>query len=76
MATDKVHPNQDPPRYHCCFCRHFQLSGYRWGYCDLLDVYVRGDRNACQVAVAPFTKNIDSIADQSPQTELKSSKKN
>ncbi len=42
--------------YRCCFCRYFQLTGYRWGYCEQLNVYVQGNKNACQVAIPPFTE--------------------
>ena len=51
------HPPTHHPlnRPHCCFCQHFQLEGYRWGYCDLLDVYVRGDLESCRVAILPFS---------------------
>ena len=40
--------------YHCCFCKYFQLKGYRWGYCELLGVYVKGNIDACKVAIPPF----------------------
>ena len=53
MNTIKTN-NKD--KYHCCFCRHFQLEGARWGYCDLLDVRVKGNIDACQLSVPPFTQ--------------------
>ena len=66
MDTDKANNHQ----YRCCFCRHFQLAGYRWGYCDLLNVYVRGDRDACQVSVPPFTAREDSSPAKVPKNQL------
>lgn len=56
MDTNQANNHQ----YPCCFCRHFQLAGCRWGYCNLLNVYVRGDRDACQVSVPPFVRQEDS----------------
>lgn len=52
MNTEKYNNNH---KYHCCFCRNFQLEGYRWGYCKLLDVYVKGNLDACQASIEPFT---------------------
>ncbi len=52
MNTTKSNKNH---KYHCCFCRHFQLEGYRWGYCKLLNVYVKGNLDACQASISPFT---------------------
>ncbi|MDJ0589879.1 MAG: hypothetical protein QNJ72_07770 [Pleurocapsa sp. MO_226.B13] len=46
-------PNQS--KYNCCFCRHFSLEGHRWGYCELLNVYVKGNVEACQMSVLPFS---------------------
>ncbi|VEP17987.1 conserved hypothetical protein [Hyella patelloides LEGE 07179] len=62
MNTDEFSKRQ---KYHCCFCRHFKLKGYRWGYCELLDVYIKGDVDACKMSIPPFTsqhheKKIDS----------------
>ena len=69
MNTTKSNDNH--PQYHCCFCRqhldwvwrgnlatprgHFQLEGYRWGYCKLLNVYIKGNINACSVATPTFS---------------------
>ena len=39
--------------YKCCFCRHFQLEGYRWGHCEILNVEVKGNCPACSIA-EPF----------------------
>ena len=52
MDNAKSHHNH---QYHCCFCCHFQLEGYRWGYCQLLNVYVKGNKHACQLSRPPFT---------------------
>ncbi len=39
--------------FKCCFCRYFKLEGYRWGYCEILDVEVKGNCPACSIA-KPF----------------------
>ena len=39
--------------YKCCFCRYFQLFGYRWGHCEILNVEVKGNCSACSIA-EPF----------------------
>ena len=51
MDNTKSQPYE---RYHCCFCKYFQLKGYRWGYCELLGVHVKGNLDACKVAIPPF----------------------
>lgn len=66
MDTDKANNH----KYHCCFCGHFQLAGYRWGYCDLLNVYIEGNQDACQVSVPPFAGTEDSIPAKSSKTDL------
>ena len=50
---NKTSSNQHS-RYRCCLCRYFKLEGYRWGYCQLLNVYVKGTIEACQMSVPPF----------------------
>ncbi|MCC0178389.1 hypothetical protein I4641_15525 [Waterburya agarophytonicola K14] len=49
-----VTKSDHPSKYHCCFCHHFNLEGHRWGYCELLNVYVKGNIDACQLSVPPF----------------------
>ncbi|MGK7874536.1 MAG: hypothetical protein AB4426_14880 [Xenococcaceae cyanobacterium] len=58
-----IHQSQSPRNssesdnhnnYRCCFCRHFQLEGYRWGYCQLLNVDVKGNLEACSASIPPF----------------------
>ena len=39
---------------HCRFCRYYQLVGTRGGYCELMNVTVDGNREACPFAVAHF----------------------
>lgn len=68
MDTDRAKNYQ----YRCCFCLHFQLTGYRWGHCDLLNVYVRGDRDACQVSVPPFARQEDSCQAEPQELDCKS----
>ena len=49
-------PHQPDPSNHdfkCCFCRYFQLEGYRWGHCKILNVPVKGNCPACSIA-EPF----------------------
>ena len=46
-------PSQTNHDYKCCFCRYFQLEGYRWGYCKILNVEVKGNCPACSIA-EPF----------------------
>ncbi len=41
--------------HECCFCNYFQLQGYRWGYCELLNVRVKGNLDACHAYMPPFT---------------------
>ena len=43
-----------PHKYKCCFCQYFQLEGHRWGYCELLNVHVKGNVECCQAAISPF----------------------
>ncbi|MDJ0690471.1 MAG: hypothetical protein QNJ41_18420 [Xenococcaceae cyanobacterium MO_188.B32] len=43
-------------RYQCCLCRYFQLEGYRWGHCQILDVEVKGICPACSIAEPFFSK--------------------
>lgn len=50
MEHKQSHSNHD---YKCCFCRYFQLEGVRWGYCEILNVEVKGNLSACAVA-KPF----------------------
>ena len=57
--------NDSDRKSHCCFCRYFELTGYRWGYCKLLGTHMRGDSDACKMFVPPFSsqyqlENIDS----------------
>ncbi|ELS03486.1 hypothetical protein Xen7305DRAFT_00032100 [Xenococcus sp. PCC 7305] len=54
MNTEKSEKSHDNHDYHCCFCHHFQLEGYRWGYCTLLNSYVKGNIDACQASIPPF----------------------
>ena len=50
MQHEQSESNQD---YKCCFCRYFQLEGYRWGQCEILNVEVEGNCPACSIA-KPF----------------------
>ena len=50
IKSKKSESNHD---YRCCFCRFFELEGYRWGYCQKLGVEVNGNCPACSVA-EPF----------------------
>ena len=45
--------------HECCFCLYFQLEGYRWGYCELLNARVKGNLDACHAYVPPFRSRED-----------------
>ena len=64
MVRQKTESNHD---YRCCFCRFFQLEGYRWGYCKKLNVEVKGNCPACSVA-EPFFPLSDSQSDTDVKT--------
>ncbi len=54
MYLIKLQPNQGKSNhFKCCFCRYFKLEGYRWGYCEILNVEVQGNCPACSIA-EPF----------------------
>ena len=53
-----MHNNQseENQRYKCCLCRYFQLEGFRWGHCQILDVEVKGNCPACSIAEPFFSQ--------------------
>ena len=57
MQQNKSEGNKN---YQCCFCRYFQLEGYRWGHCQILDAEVKGNCPACSIAEPFFAKNQNS----------------
>ncbi|MGV2826821.1 hypothetical protein ACLFKQ_02380, partial [Myxosarcina sp. GI1(2024)] len=46
----QVKQSESNHNYKCCFCRHFQLEGHRWGHCEILNVEVKGNCPACSIA--------------------------
>ncbi len=53
VQNNKLEQNH---RYQCCLCRYFQLEGFRWGHCQILDVEVKGNCPACSIARPFFAK--------------------
>ena len=58
--------------YKCCFCRYFQLFGYRWGHCEILNVEVKGNCSACSIA-EPFFSLYQNQSD-TPDAKMKTRK--
>lgn len=38
----------------CCLCKHYQLTGRRGGFCEKLNVPVKGTWTTCSLAESPF----------------------
>ena len=62
MPDKKSESNHE---YQCCFCRYFQLEGYRWGHCEILNVEVKGNCSACSIAEPFFDQSKHNLLSQS-----------
>lgn len=38
----------------CRYCRHYELSGHRWGMCQQFEVHVKGEWSACPLYISAF----------------------
>lgn len=54
MIPPSMH-HATPPISHCRFCKHYNPAGRRGGHCESLGAMVRGNWQACPLAIPTFS---------------------